>query len=187
MDDHPLFACKRCQAEPLLIPDNACGQTLPVQPGTYALILELVESMSIEVGRLGRFDCPSGIYIYLGSARGPGGLGGRLGRHLRRDSKPHWHIDYLVSVSVVKGVGYIELKVGAAGCCPSECGWSLTLSALTGAAIPIPKFGASDCRSGCPAHLVHFSVFNFWDELPAVLNPSECCSDAKMGLYLLAG
>jgi Uri superfamily endonuclease len=158
---------------------------LPVRPGTYALILELAESRSLDVGRLGRFDCPPGIYVYLGSARGPGGLRGRLGRHLRGDGRPHWHIDYLVSVSVVKGVGYIELSSGTAGCCPSECGWSRTLSALPGAAIPIPKFGTSDCRSGCRAHLVHFSVFNYRDELPPVLYPSEYGTDAKKVFFLL--
>lgn len=158
---------------------------LPVQPGIYSLILQLAESKSLIVGKLGRFDCPPGIYVYLGSARGSGGLRGRLGRHLRGDGKRHWHIDYLVSVSVVKGIGTIGLGSGATGCSPTECSWSQATLALPGATIPIPKFGASDCRSGCPAHLIHFAEFDFWDRLPTVLNPSESCPDAKANFYLL--
>jgi Uri superfamily endonuclease len=158
---------------------------LPVQPGTYALILQLAESKPLNVGKLGRFEPPPGIYVYLGSARGPGGLRGRLGRHLRGDGKRHWHIDHLVSVSVVKGIGYIGLGAGVTGCSPTECSWSQAILVLPGASIPIPKFGASDCRSGCPAHLIHFAETGFLDELPTDLYPSGGCPEAKMNFNLL--
>jgi len=39
---------------------------------------------------------------------------------------------------------------------PLECLWSQALAKLPDARISAPKFGASDCRSGCCAHLVAF-------------------------------
>ena len=35
-----------------------------------------------------------------------------------------------------------------------ECTWVKRLLALLGASAPAPGFGSSDCRNGCPAHLV---------------------------------
>jgi len=129
---------------------------LPNQSGTYALILKISRPRWLQIGRLGRFDLSSGFYVYLGSACGPGGIKARLGRHLRLGGKPHWHIDYLRSESEVCGYGYllyeqdVELKI------PMECRWSQVLASQPSSSIPIPKFGASDCKSGCPAHVFHF-------------------------------
>ena len=40
------------------------------------------------------------------------------------------------------------------------------LAALPNACVPIPHFGASDCRMGCPAHLIavppHLSLTSVW-------------------------
>ena len=68
----------------------------PVDPpriGCYQLHLLLSSPASIRVGSLGDFAFPSGRYIYTGSAMN--GLAARVARHLRRDKKRHWHIDYL--------------------------------------------------------------------------------------------
>ena len=146
---------------------------LPVQPGTYALILELVESRTLEVGQLGGFTFPAGFYVYMGSARGPGGLRGRLSRHLRWNGKPHWHIDHLATLAVMRGYVFFVFGCKEGGFRPTECAWSQALITLPGAAIPAPKFGASDCQAGCPAHLVHFPILRSWEELSAVLKPSE--------------
>jgi hypothetical protein len=37
-----------------------------------------------------------------------------------------------------------------------ECLWSQILTKKSGAFIPRAGFGASDCRNGCPAHLIGF-------------------------------
>ena len=58
--------------------------------GTYALLLHLDSQRRIAVGRLKEFDFPAGHYVYVGSALGPGGLGARIGRHLRPCTKAHW-------------------------------------------------------------------------------------------------
>lgn len=122
---------------------------LPDQPGTYALILEMSESTTIEVGKLGRFPFPSGWYVYLGSARGPGGLVARLARHRRLDKTPHWHVDYLRAQASLFKVWY------AIGEQKRECAWAQKLLEFPDASIIAPHFGASDCK--CPAHLIHFT------------------------------
>jgi HEAT repeat protein/Uri superfamily endonuclease len=117
--------------------------------GTYVLALWLAAPLTIRVGRLGEFRFPAGWYLYTGSALGPGGLQARLARHLRhvgRDKRAHWHIDYLREQATWGG---------AWGCATGErkeCHWAAALRDLPGARIEVPGFGASDC--GCPAHLV---------------------------------
>jgi Uri superfamily endonuclease len=131
---------------------------LPSQPGAYALLLCLPEPLEMQPGRLGRFLFPPGDYVYTGSACGPGGLRSRLGRHIRGGARQHWHIDYLRPAAAFAGAVYTvfsDLKDPAFILSP-ECRWSQVLSARPGAAVPIPGFGAADCRSRCPAHLVHF-------------------------------
>jgi Uri superfamily endonuclease len=147
---------------------------LPAQPGSYALILELTGPQVLQVRRLGRFNFLAGIYVYLGSACGPGGIRARVGRHLCGGGQPHWHIDYLRPEADFRGYGYI---VETGDChvahTPKECNWSQKLAALPGASIPVPRFGASDCRSGCPAHLVYCQDLQIDEVLAAVksLNP----------------
>ena len=64
--------------------------------GTYVLVLELEGACKISVGALGVVSFNEGYYAYVGSARGPGGLGARLRRHLSRPKKRRWHIDFLL-------------------------------------------------------------------------------------------
>jgi Uri superfamily endonuclease len=127
-----------------LIMDN----WLPAGKGTYGLLLRLDETREVAVGRLGRFVFVAGYYLYVGSALGPGGLAARLGRHLRGEKGPFWHIDYLRAVGVITAVCWLESLVRY------EHEWATIAQRLPGATIPVPRFGASDC--GCPAHLVHF-------------------------------
>jgi Uri superfamily endonuclease len=123
---------------------------LPDQAGTYALILKLPHTAAITVGRLGRFQFPRGWYVYVGSARGPGGLAARVSRHLRFPKPLHWHVDYLRTAAWPVEVWH------AVGSQKRECAWACALVGLCGASVPVPRFGASDCR--CPAHLIHFAA-----------------------------
>jgi Uri superfamily endonuclease len=59
----------------------------------------------IRVGSLGTFTFAPGFYLYIGSARGPGGLRARIERHLRKDKVKRWHIDYLTASSSFRLVG----------------------------------------------------------------------------------
>ena len=118
--------------------------------GTYALLLHLKTPQTVVVGARGAQDFPAGWYLYLGSARGPGGLTTRLARHRRREGKrQHWHIDYVRAVTTL-------IEVWTSTChTHQECGWAAAAAALPDACIIAPRFGASDCR--CLSHLFHFS------------------------------
>jgi len=120
----------------------------PSSKGSYALVLRLRRSTILQVGRLGRFRFPSGWYVYVGSARGPGGLGARLGRHLRTEKPLRWHIDYLREKAGVCGIWASPEPENR------EHDWAGQLRGEAAASMPAVGFGASDCR--CAAHLFHF-------------------------------
>ena len=124
----------------------------PPLPGTYALVLQLSQAADIEVGKRGTFQFPSGYYIYIGSALGPGGLAARLRRHSRSTADPgwknRWHIDYLRHYTKTVGVWALQRSAR------QECLWAAWIHSLPGVSIPVPGFGSSDCC--CPAHLFHF-------------------------------
>lgn len=88
-----------------------------------------------------------GIYVYCGSAFGPGGIRARVERHLRTDKKPHWHIDRLSARATC-----IDVKTYPVG---REC--DLVAALISERAVaPVPGFGSSDCRN-CAAHLVRLA------------------------------
>jgi Uri superfamily endonuclease len=130
-------------------PTPAAGVVFPSQPGTYALLLVLDEEMDLRVGALGSIRLPSAHYVYTGSAFGPGGLAARISRHLR-GGRPHWHIDILRAASGITAVCFTASDERL------ECRWAQALASSTGARIPAPGFGASDCGSGCRSHLIAF-------------------------------
>ena len=119
-------------------------------PGTYALLLQNEERQEIEVGALGAMTFRPGVYVYVGSAFGPGGLRARVGRHARGDGALHWHVDYLRAATALEAVWYTHDPERR------ECTWAAVLRALPGASVPVDGFGASDCT--CPAHLVRFEA-----------------------------
>lgn len=116
--------------------------------GTYILLMHLANPQALTIGRLGMFDFAAGWYAYVGSAFGSGGLAGRLHHHLKPAPRPHWHIDYLRQVAPLVDVWYTTSETRL------ECTWAAVLKQMPGAEIPIPRFGASDCR--CEAHLFYF-------------------------------
>jgi Uri superfamily endonuclease len=120
--------------------------------GTYALILYLPSRCRLRVGRLGSYEFNRGYYLYIGSAFGAGGLAARIGHHVRRSDRPHWHIDYLRSVSKLKAVWVIwsDLRPYAR----LEHPWAAVVEGMPEARIPVKGFGSTDCR--CPAHLFYF-------------------------------
>ena len=122
--------------------------SFPALRGTYALLLRLGSPLRVQVGRLGRFELAAGHYLYVGSAHGAGGLRARVGRHLRTEKKPHWHIDALTARVPVIAVAWSVSPQRL------ECIWAARVAALEGVRVPIAGFGASDCA--CRAHL--FSV-----------------------------
>lgn len=60
--------------------------------GSYALICHLGTKKRIKIGALGRFLFLPGCYVYVGS--GLNNLNKRIERHLCKNKKLRWHIDY---------------------------------------------------------------------------------------------
>ncbi len=130
--------------------------TIPTKPGVYALVFHLPKTTTITIDRKGsRHAFPPGWYLYIGSACGAGGLKGRLARHQRyvADGKKfHWHVDYFREHAMLCEMWYSETNDSTA-----EHHWAKALSNLVGTTVPVPKFGASDCKTQCPSHFFHLS------------------------------
>ncbi len=126
----------------------SAADTLPTEPGAYALTFRLDDPVTLPIPRLQNPVLAEGIYVYAGSAFGPGGIRARVSRHLRADKKAHWHIDRLSARAAC-----IDVKIYPGG---RECALVADLLA-TGAVVPVPGFGSSDCRD-CPAHLVRLAA-----------------------------
>jgi Uri superfamily endonuclease len=88
-----------------------------------------------------------GIYLYVGRAKN--GLQGRIKRHLRKEKKTFWHIDYLLQKAEVQEV-WIKRDFF------DECRTALEIKEiLKDSSFPLKKFGASDCR--CQSHLFYLA------------------------------
>jgi Uri superfamily endonuclease len=119
---------------------------LPSLPGSYVLVLHLAQDRTIAIGRLGPVHFCSGYYLYVGSARGPGGLRARLERHLRREKAEHWHVDHLRRWAEPVEAWFALSRESL------ECRWRVALQEA-GLSLAVSGFGSSDCR--CPAHLLY--------------------------------
>lgn len=151
----------------MLLPNLPVIEAIPAAPGGYILELSLASTTEIISGRFSGVVLAAGVYLYAGSACGPGGLRGRLSRHARpvESIRLHWHIDHLRRVAVVQRAAWLATAEAVSD--NIECRWAQALHALPGAAIPLPGFGSSDCRRGCRAHLIGFPVTD--EILPSVL------------------
>jgi Uri superfamily endonuclease len=108
--------------------------------GSYVLLMVLSGSRIITIGSLSDVRFSAGFYAYVGSAMG--GIAARLGYHLKRDKKRHWHIDYLLEEATIVDVSICENDVR------TECDIARSLSSQFDS---VPGFGSSDCR--CRSHL----------------------------------
>ncbi len=117
--------------------------------GAYQLVIRLARRAEIEAGRLGCHLLKAGTYVYVGSARR--GLRQRVARHQRlaemKQGRCHWHVDRLL-LHPASRLLRTEIFDGA-----EECVLSKKLGRRPGVTVPIPGFGATDCRHGCKAHL----------------------------------
>lgn len=109
------------------------------------LLIEVTGTSRVTAGRARSVDLEPGLYCYVGSALGPGGLAARLRRHASRPARKHWHVDHLLERATLAGVLVIEDGVH------HECAWAAW--AAGEALSTIDGFGASDCR--CRGHLFH--------------------------------
>ena len=132
----------------------ALALTLEAQPGTYALLLSSAANRLLQIGRLGACCVHPGFYVYVGSACGPGGVRARVAHHRQPATRPHWHIDYLRTVTQIEAIWYAYDSIRW------EHLWADIVQHLSGAAIPLRRFGASDCS--CASHLYFFPTRPSW-------------------------
>lgn len=113
--------------------------------GVYILLAFLTKDTKLKTGALGKVRLKKGLYAYSGSAMG--GLEQRIGRHLRKSKKLHWHIDYLLEKAEIQKVLVKETESKS-----EECHAAANL--LNSGGTPVIGFGCSDCK--CKSHLLHF-------------------------------
>jgi len=106
---------------------------------TYQLVINLSAPCTIEIGRLGKFRFAAGRYIYTGSARR--NLEARVKRHLLQHKTCRWHIDYLLAHRHAR---IVDVNYSTMPECQGE--------------IPVPRFGATDCRAGCGSHFKYLGA-----------------------------
>jgi Uri superfamily endonuclease len=123
--------------------------------GAYTLLIGLRKPANIAIGRRRRYYFEAGYYAYVGSALS--NLEKRVERHLRKEKKFHWHIDYFLNDAEVRQVVY-AITDGKYEC-------HIAREMLKNLEFK-PGFGCSDCR--CPSHLFYQSDFDMLRE--TVLN-----------------
>ena len=112
-----------------------------IRKGTYILIFDMPD-IRIEAGALGTIDICEGTYCYAGSAMN--GLDQRIGRHLSKKKKIHWHIDHLTTeCGRIEAYEAVPPEI-------TECMLGRIVLESGGAGI-VKGFGCSDCR--CRTHL----------------------------------
>lgn len=154
----------------------ALKDELPATPGAYALVIRLRRRLRAWPGAgpqpgSGPTLAP-GLYLYAGSAKGPGGIRARVLRHTRHAKPRHWHVDRLTG----------NARVVAVAAFPggNECKIVEAVSALPQATVPAPGFGSSDCRT-CVAHLLALPPSSRPNDLAAALPGAVWWGDPAAG------
>ncbi|MCW4045899.1 MAG: GIY-YIG nuclease family protein [Candidatus Bathyarchaeota archaeon] len=127
--------------------------------GVYVLIIEITADVEIQVGALGTLAFKKGFYVYVGSAQN--NLEKRVQRHLRKEKRLFWHVDYLLNNEATKIVD-VRCKQGDK---TEECkiaSWMAETNA------GVAGFGCSDCR--CKSHLFYVENIKLFTEEIQVLN-----------------
>lgn len=115
--------------------------------GAYVLIISLKGQLKLRPGRLGESLLGNGVYAYVGSSLAPGSLPKRVARHVSKEKRLRWHIDYLLTTPEAN----VEAVVAAEANSRVECAIAQQLM-RGGFRQAIAMFGSSDCS--CPTHLL---------------------------------
>jgi len=115
--------------------------------GCYILIARIDKNSRLKVGKLGLISFNKGYYAYVGSALN--GLEQRVNRHLRKNKKIFWHIDYLLRKTIIKNIFYKQSAKR------EECKFAKELEKHFKI---IKDFGATDCR--CRSHLFYSKSYS---------------------------
>ena len=126
---------------------NYTHDTKSEDSGVYQITIQIKKKTSIKIGELGEFTFEPGTYIYTGRAKK--GLQKRIQRHLRKEKRCFWHIDYLLQSNNAEITNIAITSDNYR----TECAQNKDTQNHN-AQIPISGFGSSDCKNHCKAHLV---------------------------------
>jgi Uri superfamily endonuclease len=118
--------------------------------GIYVLIIRVNKDIHVNIGALGRKSFAKGLYTYVGSAQT--NLEQRVKRHLKREKRLFWHIDYLLANNAAETVKVLYKQ----GDKTEEC---KTATRIGENGTPIAGFGCSDCH--CTSHLFRIADYTF--------------------------
>jgi Uri superfamily endonuclease len=110
--------------------------------GVYVLVISVSKDIQIDVGSLGSMNFSKGVYAYVGSAQKS--FEKRVKRHLRKDKRKFWHIDYLLGNDAAEVLKVFHKEAGK----HEEC---IVAKKINKRGVPIRAFGSSDCK--CESHL----------------------------------
>ena len=130
---------------------------ISAEKGVYVLLIFVPFERSIDVGGLGVRRFQDGYYAYTGSALGRGALSlkGRIRRHLRREKRKRWHVDFLLADEDIMVVSVLIIPTEKS----MECEVNKYLCDVMNAKVVVPNFGSSDCRQGCGSHLLYLGGY----------------------------
>jgi Uri superfamily endonuclease len=130
--------------------------------GAYVLVIKIEVPTEVNIKSLGRFTFQPGRWIYVGSAMGNGStsLENRIRRHFRREKTMYWHIDYLLSANVK-----LLYAIWAESPKHIECDLAQRISSSEVFDPGPRRFGSSDCRMGCLAHIFKSNIDAPLDEI----------------------
>jgi Uri superfamily endonuclease len=126
--------------------------------GVYVLIIQVDEDTDVNVGAIGRLTFKKGLYAYVGSAQN--NLEQRVKRHLRKEKRRFWHVDYLLDDGVTKVVEVFHKQADKT----EECAIAKVIGERGES---IDDFGSSDCS--CKSHLFRIRDYGFLQEFMQVL------------------
>jgi Uri superfamily endonuclease len=126
-------------------------QGLPTK-GIYTLIIFLSKETCLNVGKLGEQRFLMGRYTYTGSALGKGAssLKHRISRHIRKEKRNFWHIDFLLANENATVTTVVAAQTNE----KLECKLNGYIKREGRAKTVVKGFGASDCRKNCGSHLL---------------------------------
>ncbi|MCK9224893.1 MAG: GIY-YIG nuclease family protein [Candidatus Muirbacterium halophilum] len=108
----------------------------------YIILLENKKNVSKNIGKKGIFLFSPGYYIYIGSAKK--NPMARIERHLKKEKKLFWHIDYITSFMEIRKVllfRFVEF---------TECELAQNIFNEFKVEFPGKGLGSSDCK--CYSH-----------------------------------
>ena len=108
---------------------------------TYILWIRVDKDKEITVGKLGNLIFKKGFYFYIGSAKK--WIEKRIKRHISKDKRRFWHIDYLLLSNDVK---IKEIWLSSDN---KEC--EIAKYLFDNINRCVRRFGSSDCN--CQSHL----------------------------------